>query len=135
MLGIIAPADIYTKKYGMDFSVPGEIGAYPHISWDALDQNQKLEAVCKIRKVEYTLYDKGIYGASAFILAVIDDVWVCELRNPTKFYTNVLPSALLEHLKERCTGLHVINAIEVLLIIQGYYSDASIMPINVNILI
>ena len=61
-------------------------------------------------------------------------MWVCELRNPTKFYTNVLPSALLEHLEERCTGLHAINAIEILLIIQGYYSDASIMPINVNIL-
>ena len=77
-------------------------GDYPLISQDAIDQNQKLEAVFKIRIKYYALYDTGICGASAFILAIVDNVWVRKLCNPTTFYTDVLPSELLEHLEECC---------------------------------
>ena len=39
---------------------------------------------------DYTLYDTGVYGASTFILTVVDTVWYQELRHPTTFYTAVL---------------------------------------------
>ena len=101
---------------------------------DTIDQTQKLEAVWKIRIKYYTLYDTGVHGASTFILAVVNNVWVYDLHNPTTFYTDVLPSALLEHLKERCTGLHTINTVNLPLIIQGYYTYASSMPLYINML-
>ena len=51
-------------------------------------------------------------------------MWVCELRDPTTFYNDFLPSALLIFFEERCTGLHAIDKFSLLPITQGYYADA-----------
>ena len=53
----------------------------------------------------------GTHGASVFILTAVDDVWVCKLRDPTTFYTGVLPSDILKHLQECCKGLHAIKTV------------------------
>ena len=76
----------------------------------------------------------GTHGASVFILTAVDDVWVCKLRDPTTFYTGVLPSDILKHLQECCKGLHAIKTVNPPLIIQGYYADASSIPVYVNII-
>ena len=60
----------------------------------------------------------GVCGASSFILTIVDDVYFGKLCDPTTFYTDVLPSSLLEIPEKRCTGLNVRNAINLLLIIQ-----------------
>ena len=83
---------------------------------------------------DYALYNTVVRGASAFILGVVDPVWYQDLRHPTTFYTAVLPATLFDRLKDRCTGLHAIDAINLPFIIQGYYADASSMPVYINML-
>ena len=117
--GIIAPASAYAVNYSEPFATSECIGAYPLISQDAIDQNRKLEAVWKICIKNYVLYDTGIRGAAAFILSIVDDVWVCKMRDTTTFYTDVLPSDFLTHLKEHCTGIYAIDSVDLPLIIQG----------------
>ena len=112
----------------------GCIGAYPPISQDAIDQTRKFKAVWKIRIKDYTLYNTGVRDAAAFILAVVYDMWVRKLRNPTTFYTEVLPSAFLKYLKEDFTGFRSIDDVNLPLIIQGYYADSSSMPVYVNMI-
>ena len=84
--------------------------------------------------MDYALYNTGVHNASAFILAVVVKVWVRKLCDLTTFYTNVLPSALVEHYEERCTRIHAINAINLLLIIQVYYVDVSRMLFYFNMI-
>ena len=113
------PADSYTGKYGKAFATPEPIDAYPPISQDAINQTRKLKAVWKISIEDYSLFDTVVRGASAFILVVVDDVWIHKLRNHTIFYTDVLPSALIEHLEELCMVLYAIDTVDLLIIIQG----------------
>ena len=80
----------------------------------------------------YALYEIGVRGTATFILAAANNMWFRELRDPTTFYTDILPSALLAHIEENGTGLHVIDAVDLPLIIQGYYADASSMTVNIN---
>ena len=69
----------------------------PPPSQDAINQTRKLQAVKKIRIKNCALYNTGVRAGSDFILAIVDDIWVHELRDPTPFYTNVLPSTLLQN--------------------------------------
>ena len=72
-----------------------------------------------MRLEDYALYDTGVRVSSAFILAVVDPVWYQELSHPTTFYTAVLPATLLDHIEDRCTGLHSIDTVDLPLIIQS----------------
>ena len=76
----------------------------------------------------------GVHGASAFILAVVNNVWVREIRDSITFYTNVPSSALPKYIGEFCLGLHSINAINLPIIVQGFYSNASSMHVYANML-
>ena len=46
-----------------------------------------------------------------FILVVVEDTWVCELRETVTFYTVVAPSKILDHYQTLCGGLHVLNVL------------------------
>ena len=43
-----------------------------------------------------------------FIITVVEDTWVCELREPVTFYTFVSPSDLPAHLQTLFGGLHAL---------------------------
>ena len=132
--GIISPAVDYLEVYKKASVVPERIGAYPKISKEEKYQTERLKAIWKMRLKDYTLYNSGIHGASAFTLAVVDPVWYEELSHPTTLYTNVLPATLLDHLEDCCTGLHAINAVDLPLIIQGYYANYLSIPVYINML-
>ena len=44
-----------------------------------------------------------------FILRVVEDTWVRELRDVVKFYMDVEPWALITHLQQQATGLRVFD--------------------------
>ena len=56
-----------------------------------------------------------------FILAVVEDTWVRELRDPDLFYTAVKPRALLSHLQAMCVGLHATDVLKTQNEIQTYH--------------
>ena len=132
--GIITPVDDYLEAYKEAFIVTARIGAYPNPPKEEKYQTRKLKAIWNMRLEDYAIYDTGVHGASTFILTVVDPFWYQELNHPTTFYTAILPTTLLNHLEDRCTGLNAIDASDLPMIIQGYYTDASRMPIYINML-
>ena len=44
-----------------------------------------------------------------FVLAVVADTWVRELRDPETLYTEVDPRDLLNHLQAGCTGKNALD--------------------------
>ena len=131
---IIAPTADYLEAYKQAFVVPERIVAYPKIPKEEKDQTQRLVAIWKLCLKDHALYDTGVRSASAFILVVVYLVWYQELCHFTTFYTIILPATLLDHLKDCCMGLHSIDAVDLPLIIQGYYADAFSMPVYINML-
>ena len=93
--GTIAPADAYAEKYGKPFTTPERIGTYTPNSQDAINYTQKLKAVCKICIEYYALCNTGVCGADAFILAVVENAWVYELRGPPRFILTSFPPSFL----------------------------------------
>ena len=50
------------------------------------------------KKEDYRLFAAAESDSAKFILAVVEDTWVRELRDPDLFYTAVKPCALLAYL-------------------------------------
>ena len=58
----------------------------------------KAEAVHTAKIADYLLFDVDKRKTRDFIIMVVEDTWVCELREPVTFYTDVSPSDLLSYL-------------------------------------
>ena len=62
------------------------------------------EAAHKSKQADRGTYKTAQQETAQFILAVVKNMWVRELRDTETFYTNVTPKALLSHLQKGCTG-------------------------------
>ena len=58
-----------------------------------------------------------------FILVVVEDMWVQELRDSETFYTDVAPKALLSHLQAGCTGCHALDLLALHNEMQRYHLE------------
>ena len=67
-----------------------------------------------------------------FILAVVEDTWVHELRDPDLFYTAFKPRDLLEHLQAMCVGLHATDVLNIQNEKQTYHEDMEGIPVYIN---
>ena len=136
--GIIPPPATYLAKFGEAFPIPTRKGAYPPMPVAVAGKESKVsrgeEATWKAGLVDFSIYQAGIRETSAFILSVVDEVFYKELKDPITFYTDILPSTLLDHLELNCLGLHAIDAVDLPIVIQGYYADASSIPVYINML-
>ena len=137
--GIIAPPATYLDKFGAAFPIPTRKGAYPPTP--VAEEGQEIpkvsrgeEATWKAGLVDFSIYQAGIRETSAFILSVVDKVFYKELKDSITFYTDILPSTLLNHLELNCLGLHAIDAVDLPIVIQGYYAEASSIPVYINML-
>ena len=68
-----------------------------------------MEAVHNAKCADCGTYETARCKTAQFILAVIEGMWVRELRDPETFYTNFAPKALLAHLQVGCTGRHTLD--------------------------
>ena len=95
----------------MDFAKPESVGSYD----TTIDDNAtavicaRTEATHKAKCDDHGTYETARRETAQFILAIIEDTWVQELRDPETFYTNVTSKALLSHLQEGCTGRHTLE--------------------------
>ena len=46
-----------------------------------------------------------------FIIATVEDTWICEHHNLVAMYSYVSPHTLLDHLWGYCTGLHSLDVL------------------------
>ena len=63
-----------------------------------------------------------------FIMFVVDETWYKELEDPDTFYTNVTALKLLEHITKFCPGLHTVDAVDIVQVVNNIFSDAEGIP-------
>ena len=65
-------------------------------------------------------------------MAVVDETWYKELKDPDTFYTNVTALKLLDHLTEFCLVLHTVDAVDIPQVMKMIFSDADSIPQFIN---
>ena len=68
------------------------------------------------------------------MLAVVDDMWVRELRDTDSLYTEVDPKDLSSHLQAGCTGRHALDLLALHKEIQRYHLEVEVIPEYINML-
>ena len=93
LIGIIRENPAYLKRYGEAFPEPKRFGAYDL----EIDDNAttvvraRPEAAHKARRADRATFDTARREMTQFVLAVVADTWVRELRDPDTIYTEVNP--------------------------------------------
>ena len=126
----------YTARYTKTFPVPGRISHYDSTIADDAKQGARAKAESKhnVKKADYNMYLSACRETIKFILAIVEDTWVRELRDPDIFYAAVLPRNLLDHLQLSCGGLHVLDVLALQNDMQRFHLDAKGMPEYTNTL-
>ena len=92
MVGIIMPKATYVSIYDREFTRPKPLKAYD----DGIDEKAsnvvraRAENLHKARLADYANYVAAERNTRDFILRVVEDTWVRELRDANTFYTRVL---------------------------------------------
>ena len=66
------------------------------------------------------------------IMEVINKTWYKELKDPDKFYMIVADFKLLDNLAMFCSGLHAVDAVDILQLMKALYADAERIPQFIN---
>ena len=84
LISIVRAKPAYLKRYGEAFPEPTRVGAYDlEIDNDTTAViRARLEAAHKARRADRATYDTVRRETTQFVLAVVADTWVCELRDP-----------------------------------------------------
>ena len=111
MIGIIREKPVYLKRYGKAFSEPKRFGAYDlDIDNDATAVvRARLEASHKARHADRATFYTVRRETTQFVLTIVADTWVRELRDSNTIYTEVDPRDLFAHLQAGCTGRHALD--------------------------
>ena len=136
LIGIVRAKPDYLKCYGKEFPKPTRVGAYNlDIDNDATAVvRARLKAAHKARRADRATYDTARRETTQFVLAVVADTWVRELRDPKTIYTEVYPRDLLAHLQAGCTGQHALEILALHNEMQRYHLEVKGIPEYINML-
>ena len=59
------------------------------------------------------LCDMSNKSCANFIMCIVENTWFKELEDPNNFYTKVTTIQLLDHLKEYCSWLRAVDAVDI----------------------
>ena len=113
LLGLIMDKEYYKQRYWIKFPTTTK----PAVCDEKIPDNAtnvdcaKAKAVYNANIADYQLFVAAKHETHNFILAVVYDIWVHELRDPVTFYTDISPSDLLDHLQKLCSGLHDLDVL------------------------
>ena len=130
LIGIVRTKPAYLKRYGEAFPEPKRVGAYDL----EIDKNTtavvraRLEAAHKARRADRATYDTVRQETKQFVLAVVADTWVQELREPDTIYTEVDPRDLFVHLQAGCTVRHALDLLALHNEMQRYHMEVEGVP-------
>ncbi len=77
---------------------------------------------------EYKAYKAAERSIKVFIEAVVNNTWICNLRNPKTFYSKVTALALFNHLCKHSGGLHVLDMVSITIQMSQYYKGTPNIP-------
>ena len=117
--------DAYKLPHGFNFLTPSRPAMYDvDIPINASNVVRfRCMAAHTAKKEDYRLSAAAESETIKFILAVVEDTWVRNLRDPDPFYTAVKPGDLLKHLQSICVGLHTTDVLNLQSGMQTYHED------------
>ena len=65
-------------------------------------------------------------------MAVVNETWYKELKDPDTFYMKATVLKLLNHLTEFCAGLHTVDAVDIPQLMKELYKDSEGVPQFIN---
>ena len=86
------------------------------------------EAAHKAKHADRATYETARRETTQFVLAVVADTWVRELRDSDSLYTEVVPKDLFSNLQAGCTGRHTLNLLEFHNEMQRYHLEVEGIP-------
>ena len=72
---------------------------------------------------DWEIFDCAQREVRAFIIATVEDTWICEHHDPITTYSYVGPRILLDHLWGSCTGLHSLDVLAIRDSLRTMYKD------------
>ena len=92
------------------------------------------EASWAARIQDYEAYEAAESGFKVFIEAVVKDTWVCDLRDPEMFYSNITALALPDHIHTHLGSLHALDIVELTIQMSQYYVGTPNIPKYIQML-
>ena len=134
LVGFIMDEDAYKARHCVNFPMPSRPAIYDvDIPIDAANAVRfRRDASHTAKKEDYRLIAAAKRESSKFILAVVEDTWVRELRDPNIFYTAVKPRSLLAQLQAMCVGLHATDVLNIQNHMQAYHEDMEGIPTYIH---
>jgi hypothetical protein len=129
--GPVASADCYLHHFSAPFVCPATRPACyePTITAEA----SCVDCVCAktiwaALIQDYKAYKAAERGVKVFIEAVVYNTWICDLRNPKTFYSNVTALDIFNHLREHFGGLHSLDMVLLIIQMSKYYKGMPNIP-------
>ena len=136
LIGLIWPKAAYVARYGEAFPKPKRVGSYdPDIDDDATAVVcARLEVAHKAKRAERATFEITRRETTQFVLAVVADTLVCEIRDTDSLYTEFGPEDLFAHLQAGCTGRHALDLLVLHKEMQHYHLEVEGIPKYINML-
>ena len=136
LIGLIRAEAASVSRYGEAFPEPTRVGAYdPNIdNEDTTVIRARIEAAHKARRADHATVKTARRETTQFVLAVVSNTWVRELRDTDSLYTKVGQKDLFSHLQAGCTGRHALDLLDLHNEMQRYHLEVKVIPKYINIL-
>ena len=136
MIGLIRTEAAHVACYFEAFPEPARFGTYDKtIDDDAMAVvRARTEAAYKAKRADRATYETPQRETTQFVLTVIADTWVREIRYPKDIYTEVAPKERLSHLEAGCTGRNALDLLAFHNEMQRYHLEVEGIPEYINML-
>jgi hypothetical protein len=129
--GLVASMDCYLNHYGAPFVRPATHPACynPAITAEASRLNRFCSKTAWDALLQdYEAYKAAEHGVKVFIKAVVNDTWICALRDPETFYSNVTALDIFNHLHKHSGSLHALDMVLLTTQMSKYYEGTPNIP-------
>lgn len=136
LIGLIEEDGKYQAAYTKPFVRPTKLPIYD----SAIPEDAKavvrarMEAEHKAKRQDHVTCETAEREAREFVLNVVEDTWVRELKDDSTFYAKVRAKKVLQHLQGTCTGLHALDVLALQNEMQQYHLEAEGIPEYINLL-
>ena len=136
LIGLISPEAAYVARYSEAFLNPTIVGAYdPNIDDNATYViHERSEAAHKAKRADRATFETARRETTQFVLAVVVNTWVRELRGNDSLCAEVAPKELFSHLQAGCTGRNALDLLALHNEMQRYHLEVEGIPEYINML-
>ena len=136
LIGLIWPEAAYAARYGEAFSDPTRVRAYNHIIDDdtTVVVYARTEAAQKAKRADRATFETARRETTQFVLAVVVNTWVRELRGNDSLCAEVAPKELFSHLQAGCTGRNALDLLALHNEMQRYHLEIKGIPKYINMI-